>query len=229
MACLCSQIFVFGFQNKSITVCSQSRTALLRRIRRLRRLCSENRTRSHKMRRDQPGIGRHGIDRAPQDERGQRPPDWQNELMNVFIVGAGLIGSATARWRLAQAGTHVTLADAGRFGGETELGWRRHALAGRRIRPPFGCGSTWESKACECIRRLSMSFAPKQECRSISSLADAVLSSPPTRRGRARRFSLPAEFGSRSHPMASFIRRTDSSTLPTCCARSGTPARQAAS
>lgn len=38
--------------------------------------------------------------------------------MNVLIVGAGLIGSATA-WRLAQAGALVKLIDAGRFGGET--------------------------------------------------------------------------------------------------------------
>ena len=38
--------------------------------------------------------------------------------MNVLIVGAGLIGSATA-WRLAQAGAQVKLVDAGRFGGET--------------------------------------------------------------------------------------------------------------
>jgi len=38
--------------------------------------------------------------------------------MNVLIVGAGLIGSATA-WRLTQAGARVKLIDAGRFGGET--------------------------------------------------------------------------------------------------------------
>ena len=38
--------------------------------------------------------------------------------MNVLIVGAGLIGSATA-WRLAQSGAKVRLVDAGRFGGET--------------------------------------------------------------------------------------------------------------
>ena len=38
--------------------------------------------------------------------------------MNVLIVGAGLIGSSIA-WRLAQAGAHVKLVDAGRFGGET--------------------------------------------------------------------------------------------------------------
>src|SRR5579864_6880632 len=38
--------------------------------------------------------------------------------MNVLIVGAGLIGSATA-WRLSQAGAQVKLVDSGRFGGET--------------------------------------------------------------------------------------------------------------
>ncbi len=38
--------------------------------------------------------------------------------MHVLIVGAGLIGSATA-WRMAQRGARVTLADAGRLGGET--------------------------------------------------------------------------------------------------------------
>lgn len=38
--------------------------------------------------------------------------------MNVLIAGGGLIGGAIA-WRLAQRGARVTLADAGRFGGET--------------------------------------------------------------------------------------------------------------
>lgn len=42
----------------------------------------------------------------------------KNEAMHVFIAGAGLIGGAIA-WRLAQKGARVTLADAGRFGGET--------------------------------------------------------------------------------------------------------------
>src|SRR5580704_5526220 len=37
---------------------------------------------------------------------------------SVTIIGAGLIGAAIA-WRLAQRGVHVTLCDAGSFGGET--------------------------------------------------------------------------------------------------------------
>jgi glycine oxidase len=36
---------------------------------------------------------------------------------DVAIVGAGLIGTSIA-WRLSQAGTQVTLFDAGRVGGE---------------------------------------------------------------------------------------------------------------
>ncbi len=67
--------------------------------------------------------------------------------MNVFIVGAGLIGSATA-WRLAQAGTHVTLADAGRFGGET-------SSAGAGMLSPggeFDLPSVWLDLGIESMR-----------------------------------------------------------------------------
>jgi len=67
--------------------------------------------------------------------------------MTVLIVGAGLIGSATA-WRLAQAGARVTLADAGRFGGET-------SSAGAGMLSPggeFDRASVWLDLGIEGLR-----------------------------------------------------------------------------
>jgi glycine oxidase len=79
-------------------------------------------------------------------------PGWQNKSMDVLIVGAGLIGSATA-WRLAQAGARVKLIDSGRFGGETSSAgagmlspggefdrpsvWLDLGVAGMRMYPAF--------------------------------------------------------------------------------------------
>ena len=54
-------------------------------------------------------------------------------MPQVVVIGAGIIGSSIA-WRLAQAQIHVTLVDAGRFGGEASWGWRRNARPRLRIR-----------------------------------------------------------------------------------------------
>jgi glycine oxidase len=46
-----------------------------------------------------------------------RATDGQNLMLDVLIIGAGLIGSTTA-WLLARSGCSVALLDAGHFGGE---------------------------------------------------------------------------------------------------------------
>jgi glycine oxidase len=72
--------------------------------------------------------------------------------MRVLIAGGGLIGGGIA-WRLAQAGARVTIADAGRFGGETSSAgagmlspggefdrpsvWLELGVAGMRAFPSF--------------------------------------------------------------------------------------------
>lgn len=67
--------------------------------------------------------------------------------MNVLIVGAGLIGSATA-WRLAQAGAQVKLIDAGRFGGETSSAGAGMLAPGGEFEGP----SVWFDLAVEGMR-----------------------------------------------------------------------------
>ncbi len=65
----------------------------------------------------------------------------------VLIIGGGLIGSSIA-WRLAQKGTHVTIADAGNLGGEA-------SPAGAGMLSPraeFDKPSVWRDLGLESIR-----------------------------------------------------------------------------
>ena len=66
---------------------------------------------------------------------------------SVAIVGAGIIGSSIA-WRLAQAGVHVTLFDAGTLGGETSSAGAGMLSPGGEFEKP----SVWFDLGIESMR-----------------------------------------------------------------------------
>ena len=78
------------------------------------------------------------LDQGPEPESSLIPESRGLDLgssHDVLIVGAGLIGSATA-WLLAQAGCRVVLIDAGRFGGESSAAGAGMLSPGGEYREP---------------------------------------------------------------------------------------------
>ena len=78
------------------------------------------------------------LDQGPEPESSLIPESGGLDLgssHDVLIVGAGLIGSATA-WLLAQAGCRVVLIDAGRFGGEASAAGAGMLSPGGEYREP---------------------------------------------------------------------------------------------
>ena len=78
------------------------------------------------------------LDQGPEPEWSLTPESGGLDLdrsHDVLIVGAGLIGSATA-WLLAQAGCRVVLVDAGRFGGEASAAGAGMLSPGGEYREP---------------------------------------------------------------------------------------------
>lgn len=71
-----------------------------------------------------------------------------NSSARIAVIGAGLIGSSVA-WRLAQAGSAVTLIDAGGFGGETSRAGAGMLSPGGEFEEP----SRWLDLGIESMRQ----------------------------------------------------------------------------